>query len=488
MKLNNPKIAFIGFLFFCITSYSQNYNALTGSPYAGVSGVYINPASSVNSFYKWDVSLFGIGSTTSQNLFQLNNVNLFNPPTQTNDTLVTITNYTRTRFLHNTIGGQALSFRVNLGPDKAFAVSFRGRSYTHLNSSKMHIVHDNTLSLANILNQNFIHQPLSVNVIQSAFSEINLNYSQIVSKSNYSKLSVGVNLGILKSLSGVQFFANNITYARNTNTANGQDYYTLTSGSVGYMYSKNFKDVDSIKDNTEKAKQFYKLSKSGYAISLGAEYLVKESYDGIELNNRNYDWKIGVSIMDLGFNTYEHVSGSATHKFAISNTATDTSFLSELANVKDISRLRDSLTQNFSVTNRLNSEFNIATPARLVLNIDKNLGNHFYINGSATLNFYTTKSQESGTTKELNLFTLTPRYETQLFGFYIPIQFNQQYNTWVGAAIKLGPLVVGVHDISFLKWGKQQTQTLNGGGYVMLNVFGWRNTSNDGIDCPKRLP
>lgn len=489
MKLINPRALIVGFLFFCYTSIAQNYHALNGSPYAGVTSVYVNPASSTNSFYKWDVSLLGGGITTSQILFQLNDINLFNPPTNTNDTLATITPHTRTRYLHNSLGGQALSFRINLGPNRAIAVSFRGRSYTHINTSKMAFYHDNTLSLQSFLNNNLKLSPLNANMVHSGFTELNLNYSQIISNTNYSKLSAGINFGLLKGVSGAQFFAKDITYTQNTNAVTGSTYYTLTGGSTGYMFSKNLSDADSVGgSDRDKAKQAYKLAQTGMAFSIGAEFLVKESYDGVELNNRNYDWKFGLSLMDLGFNKYKHTQGSATHRLPIAGSSVDTLFTQELGNIRRLTRLRDSLSNNFSITNRLNSEFTIATPSRLFLSIDKNLGNHFYVNGTATINLFTTKAQESGTTRELNLFTLTPRFETQLFGFYLPMQFNQQYNFWVGAALKLGPVIVGIHDISFFKWGKQGTQTMNGGGYFMLNVFGWRNTDNDGINCPKRLP
>jgi len=49
----------------------------------------------------------------------------------------------------------------------------------------------------------------------------------------------------------------------------------------------------------------------------------------------------------------------------------------------------------------------------------------------------------------------------------------------------LGPLLLGVHSLDFYKWFKQGTQTLNGGFYIMLNVYPFRKKENDGIDCPK---
>lgn len=47
--------------------------------------------------------------------------------------------------------------------------------------------------------------------------------------------------------------------------------------------------------------------------------------------------------------------------------------------------------------------------------------------------------------------SLTPRWETLNWGFYLPIQYNRQGNFWAGIAIKIGPFVGGIHNIGIFK-------------------------------------
>jgi hypothetical protein len=56
-------IRYLIFLSFSLTAYSlksQGYQALNGSPYTGSTAVFNNPAASVGSLYKWDLSLFSL--------------------------------------------------------------------------------------------------------------------------------------------------------------------------------------------------------------------------------------------------------------------------------------------------------------------------------------------------------------------------------------------------------------------------------------------
>ncbi len=473
------------FLLLSSKLWSQNFHAVNGSPYAGISNTYYNPATSVNSFYKWDVSLFGAQHALTNNFFTINNFNPSLQPYNIADSQFAITEHTKTRSLHSVTDGQLLSFRVKLGEKRAVGVSFRMKNNMHLNSSKAAFYNANPQSLGSFLGSNVnTNQPISFNGVLSTRAEITFNYSQIIQETEFSKLSAGINVSYMKGLAGMQFFANNLRYTQNVNATTGSTYYTFTNGSVGYMYSDNLRVLDSLGNTSEARKQYLSASKSSFGFDIGAEYLVKDSYDGEPLNTRNYDWKIGVSIMDIGANYYNHVRGSATNKVLQGN-VTDTAIMQQLANVGSISRLRDSISDNFILTNYLNSDFSISRPTRLVVNVDRNLGNHFYINGSIGVNFFSSKATERGNTKEISFITLTPRFETQLLGFYLPIQYNSQFNVWVGAAAKIGPLTVGVHDFGVFKWFKNNNQNFAGGGYVMLNIYPYRNTSNDGVDCPK---
>ena len=48
------------------------------------------------------------------------------------------------------------------------------------------------------------------------------------------------------------------------------------------------------------------------------------------------------------------------------------------------------------------------------------------------------------------MITITPRWETKKLGAYLPIQFNNQNQFWMGAALKAGPLLIGVHNLANL--------------------------------------
>ena len=55
---------------------------------------------------------------------------------------------------------------------------------------------------------------------------------------------------------------------------------------------------------------------------------------------------------------------------------------------------------------------------------------------------------------------------------------------WIGTAIKLGPLLIGLHDLDIINWGKKGTHQLNGGGYVMLSIHPF-GKDKEADDCPR---
>ena len=98
------------------------------------------------------------------------------------------------------------------------------------------------------------------------------------------------------------------------------------------------------------------------------------------------------------------------------------------------------------------------------------------------MNLFSTANYAKLLTRELNLLTVTPRWETILFGCYMPVQYNTQGNLWIGAALKFGPLTIGLHDISWTK----KISTINGGGYILFSLHPF-NTKKviSRFDCPE---
>jgi hypothetical protein len=144
--------------------------------------------------------------------------------------------------------------------------------------------------------------------------------------------------------------------------------------------------------------------------------------------------------------------------------------------------LKDTLATIFTSFEDITGNFKISNPTRLIINVDKNLGNNFYINGDLSMNFYSTSSFTKLRTRELNLITVTPRWETIGWGAYLPVQYNTQGQVWVGAAVKMGPLVIGMHNLQLLS----KDPMLNGGAYLLLSIHPFNKKAVlSKMDCPQ---
>jgi hypothetical protein len=105
-------------------------------------------------------------------------------------------------------------------------------------------------------------------------------------------------------------------------------------------------------------------------------------------------------------------------------------------------------------------------PARLVVNVDKYLFDAFYVNADLSVNL-TPLAKKYLYVTDLNLLTVTPRWETRRLGFYMPFMVNAQGRFWVGSAFKAGPLLLGIHNWANV-FSKNKMQ--NGGGYLALVI------------------
>ena len=465
---------------------AQSYHALNGSPFAGITSMYVNPASPVNSFYKWDATLIGIQFKTDQNMGYLRNIALKESDlTNLSDTSVFPYNGYFSRHYHGVLDGQGLSFRYRIKDKTSIGFSFRGRTYNEFKTNDLYY-DESITSLNGFLEKNLAGHTIDAYGMHSGWMETNFNISQVLIENSTAKLSVGANIGFTKALSATYFGLRNLQYEKLVNPSNGKEYYQAlgNGGTLTYLLSENLAYFDTVKASATSVKEFYKNSQSSMNFSFGVEYMVVDETVEANINNLNYTWKFGASIMDLGTLKYDYIKGSATNRIPNVNFV-DTSIESRFSNIKTLRQFRDKVSPMFESTDSLKGSFTVSTPARIVASVDRNFGGGFFANFQASINIFSSNSTNSINSRELNLFTLTPRWETQGFGFYLPMQYNVQKSFWVGAAVKIGPLLIGVHDLGVLGWFKSYyRQPFNSGGYVMLNIYPYKNKYNDNsIKC-----
>ncbi|HVZ26053.1 MAG TPA: DUF5723 family protein [Sediminibacterium sp.] len=432
--------------------HGQGYQALHGSPFAGSTAVFNNPAASLHSAYRWDFTLFSLQAKVSSNSPYLNHFSIRHQ----DSAYLTMKNDLASKFLH---GNMDVSlFTLSYRPDKkqAFSIGGRLRGYVHAKTAPF-VYNDSIHSLHDFLVYNEHTPYLDGFMTHAGWIELDLNYSRLLWENSHASLSGGITLQIMKGISGFYTRLNKISYLE-TKSANDTSFY-LTGGSGEAAYGTTYAQ-NSWKD-------FLNQAHTGLGFSLGVEYLsyLDDRSDGLSHNNLNYDWKIGASIMDIGANRFTP-NGNSSRFSDPDPTIPDNVLDQKLNNPQNAQDLKDSLNSIFASTSTITDPFKIGLPTRLVLNIDKNLGNHFYVNGEMSLNFYSTSSYRRLNTRELNLLTITPRWETIAWGAYLPVQYNTQGQLWIGAAVKLGPLVVGLHNIGIFA----RNPSINGGGYLLLSI------------------
>jgi hypothetical protein len=448
------------------TVAAQSYQSTYGSSYAGSTGIRNNPAASVNSAYKWDLTLFTVQARASTNSLYLKNNELYvNEPYSS-------------RYFHNNTDISLLNFLFKPNNKQAFAFNLRGRTYNHLHTLPI-AAGDSVNSVNDFLIRNRTTAFLEGNLTHSGWLEGDLNYSQVLHESAGSKLTGGITLQVLKGLSMAFGRLNKITYLENKSATDTT--YTFTSGGGLFGYSANYDDTQSGTSST--ASDFLKNTYTRFGLSLGIEYLIyDETRNSYEQNHAaNYRWKIGVSIMDLGANSYK-LSDYTTQFNNVNPGIVSTTVDAKFTNISSARDLRDSLATMFTTATPVTGNMRVSLPTRLVLNVDRSFGNNFYLNTDLSVNFYSTASYTKLHSRDLNLLTVTPRWETITWGVYLPVQYNTQGQLHIGAALKLGPLVVGVHN---LKWVKSQGN-LSGGGYMMLSIHPFNKKKViSKLDCPE---
>lgn len=447
-----------------IAGTGQNYHAVNGSSYAGSLGTGNNPASIVNTPWPWDLTLFGVQGKAVTNAITVRNYSLISPP---GNARYQISNRNEPRNANANYNINLLNVRYSINRTNAVAAGVNIRGYTRAKTSRFAYM-DTLHNMDQWLEMNQNNLPLSADVFSSHWIEVYGSYARTIWDDASNRLNAGITVRVTRGLAGGYGSLRNGTVSM----IPGPDpKFSINGVDAFYAYSSNFDKWDNDRTRYTNIKNFVTSARSGISFDLGAEYLIKEG--GIpNFNNPmdeeywDYTWKIGFSVLDLGFNQYQYSRNSRL----LSNLrpgieATD--FDQKFGSVKGIRGFNDSAASLFSNVRVPTGYFNVINPTRAVLNVDRFITHAFYVNGEISLNLSPIAGDQRIYMKELNFITVTPRWETRKFGFYLPMQYNTEKKFWVGAAVKAGPVLLGLHNLGYI-FSKNQLQ--NGGGYLAVVI------------------
>ncbi|MGC4101614.1 DUF5723 family protein [Ferruginibacter sp.] len=450
----------------CYAAGAQSYMGYQTSAYAGVYSMLNNPADILNHRVRADVNLVGISVGGG------NNVVAFKFSQRNNDRSGffypdPITKRGKMNFNTDVFGPSLL---IRLSDKHAFAITTRARLYTNVYGVGTPML--NSL-LQDTISSFLINHQLSISDMFAGvhgWKEIALTYSRQIANSDFGVWKVGASVKYLGGIAALSFHTNNLGYTYDSliDPADGKMKEAILNarGTFALDYTKT---IDSIA-----GKDIVSFKNPGIGLDIGVNYEYREDMQVYENSysekTANYIWRVGASITDIGFIKYPkqemktintRFSGNNyfTEQF---NTPSDSSEPYQKANY--YKNLFNARTEPSAVTMQL--------PTTLHLAYDRYFNK--WLGVAAQLNVplvFSKFNYYNGNYTPTSLY-VTPRAEIPLGGLYMPISYNSISGFNMGAALRLGPLVVGFASLINARMAK--TKGVDFYFILRVPIFGYR--------------
>ena len=488
-------------IIFCYNLKSQDFIGFNQSNYAGVTGVYQQPASIVDGRMKFDMNLVGINISAYNNYIGMDRSALkrgkdangnttfpaFDDPKFADNYLTEKINSSDKSFIiSNRITGP--SFMVNLNRKNAIALTTGVRNYVNIDgvSPELAKLVFNEFKYPSLWVQKLQNKNLSIQ--EMSWAEYGLTFAHVFKDDNEHYFKAGATVKLLQGIQSSYMFASDLNYNFTT-----KDTVTILDSDIKYGHSDNFNfEKVSLGGQSSGTKVLdYSQSYPGIGFDFGIVYEYRPDYlkhkydmDGEKnlwrKDHNKYKLKIGLSVTDIG--SIKFNKGKTSGDFH----ANVNQWNLKPIDPKTVGELDDTLKNRFNGNTGLGHTYRMNLPTAISVQIDYLIWKDFYIN----LTPYIAFQFKANDTKvhDISSIALTPRWDHKWFGVFVPVQYNFLDGFRLGAAVRLGPLVVGTSNLSPIVGAK----TIYGVDiYTMLKVpipYGKpKDKDKDGISNKKDL-
>lgn len=409
----------------------QSFSGLRNSPYGGVYNLTSNPASLVGGMKKWHVNLLSMDIDFSNNSIELtpNLVKSFEKYTKIEGNPLVSYNDINVDINTDVLGP---SFFFHIGEKNALAVYSRARMVGDIRKIDAKIMETYLSSKVDLLNYPEIRiddQNVSVN----AMTEIGASYSRLLFSIDNHSLKAGITakyvMGAASSYAGFSNFSGKAEIVESGKDkvlkVQGTGDFIVTSGGVDFV--GKFNSSDLTKPTT---------SALGFDLGLVYEYRSEPCPSCVRTP---YDFKIGVSVTDIG--SLKYTSSGNSYRYKINTGTTPLNF-----NLDNIQESLDKASSSIIVKEEISGQKMVSSlPTALRFYADAAIWSNLYLDFEGQINMV--GKSELYAASYSNAFVVTPRLEYTGFGLYVPIAHTTNVGTSVGTALRLGPLVVGSNTI-----------------------------------------
>lgn len=433
---------------------AQTMNGMSTGNYAGIAGLNFNPASIVDSRFKFDLNL---GSAQ----YYFNNNYLVAKPlifarrelrkdpynssyeAVKNDLLKPIVPTTTglVRARQNAEFQLPLSFMLTTGKRSAIAVNLRNR---------YELMVDNLNPQTAGMFYNELNDPkmFGVSMKNDGFNTRFMNWQEV--GFTYGRVLMNANKHFIKAAVTAKWLGGNAAAFIQADqlSVSFSDQHTMSLSSPNIQYLRTARaDVDLF----TRRELFSNLEDQNLGWDAGIVYEFRgrignfkytdEDYQSRLRRDKNkYTLRLGVALNDVGRLEYKALPLTRAHSANINNW--------DFGGVK-ANNFREWDTAYSKQVNYLagaDSMFSIGLPTSLLINADLHLFGGFYVNAAIQRGLDHFGSAVTTTLNSPDWFAVTPRFEGRHFGIYLPIM-NRNNNTVVGATIRLGPLYLGSNNM-----------------------------------------
>jgi hypothetical protein len=447
-------IGLVTFLFFYKPSVGQTLNGMSTGNYAGISGLNFNPASIVDSRFKFDLNIAG-GQYFFNNNFLVAKPLIFARRMLHNDPYNSSFNAVKNDLLkpiEPAPGGAVrarqnaefqlpLSFMLTTGKRSAIAINLRNRYELTVDN-----LNPQTASMFyNELNDKTY---LGVAMNNDGFTNNFMNWQEI--GFTYGRVLINANKHFIKAAATAKWLGGNAASFIQADelSVTFKDPHTMTLSSPRIQYARTARaDFDLF----TRREMFSNLEDQSIGWDAGIVYEFRgrignfkytdEDYASRLRRDKNkYTLRLGVALNDIGRLEYNRLPLTRNHSANISNW--------DFSPVK-ANNLRQWDTAYSKMVNYLpgeDSTFSVRLPTAFIANADLHLFGGFYVNAAIQRSFNKLAKETTTTLYAPEWFAVTPRFETRHFGLYLPLLIREDI-TQIGATVRLGPVYVGSNNL-----------------------------------------
>nr|WP_315220702.1 DUF5723 family protein [uncultured Flavobacterium sp.] len=411
-----------------LSAKAQSYMGYFHDNYAGVQSVLFNPASIADSRFKTDINLFSISGAVQNDLYGVKLFDVYKDgydfdseakrsPLNQNNALVNFD-----------IMGP--SFMFNIAPKHTIAVFTRARSVTNLRNVNGNLIDQVKEGLDEASDFNF--NAGNVNGASNTWGELGISYAAVLYQNNQHFLKGGLTAKYLQGGVNGYVKGQDVNVAFNENTVDPDRGTLVSNGQITVGASQDFEANEDYK---------FDSNANGFGFDLGFVYEWRPDYEQYDLskakradNNfrdlNKYKLRFGLSVTDIGSINYKKARQDT---YDVNGTITQ-----EMIN--DAGNFYEFMEDNYTKTSsKIGMKTNL--PTALHADVDWNMYRKFYLNLNGDINMVAANKVNGYGIA--NRVSLTPRYESRWFSFYVPMTYMQYSGMQVGSGLRVGAFFVG---------------------------------------------